>query len=261
MADERPPPDLTRFEEFRRSGDIGLRNQLVEEHLTLARAFARRYGNRGVAPEDLEQVARLSLIGAVERFDPAVGVRFSTFAGRTIDGELKRHFRDKAWSVRVPRRFQDLGLAVRAAMDTLSKELRRSPTIAELAEAVGAEQDEVIAAMEAAQAFRADSIDVPISGEEATTTVGAELGTSDIGPALFDDRELVGDLLSRLPDRERQIVELRFFGERSQRDIAEEIGMSQMHVSRLLRKALTGLRQALVEEERPIGPPGSAAGW
>ena len=257
MADDAPPPDLTRFEAYRRSGDVDLRNELVEEHLTLARAFARRYVNRGVATEDLEQVARLSLIGAVERFDPTVGVRFSTYAGRTIDGELKRHFRDKAWSVRVPRRFQDLGLAIRSAMDTLSKQLGRSPMIAELAEAVGAEQDEVIAAMEAAQAFRADSIDVPVSDDEGTT-VATQLGSSDIGPSLFDDRELVADLLGRLPDRERRIVELRFFAERSQREIAEEVGMSQMHVSRLLRKALAELREALTEEG-PSAPPSSSA--
>jgi RNA polymerase sigma-B factor len=231
-----------RFDAYRRSGDVELRNELVEEHLALARGFARRYRDRGVAVEDLEQVARLSLIGAVERFDPEVGVRFATFAGRTIDGELKRHFRDKAWSVRVPRQYQDLGVAVRAALDTLAKELGRSPTIPELAEAVGAETDEVLATMEAAQAFRADSIDVPLAGEDSGSSVADTLRTSDAGPAMIEDREMIGGLLATLPERERQIVELRFFAERSQRDIATEIGISQMHVSRLLRKALDTLR-------------------
>lgn len=245
MAGDGPGPDdaSARFEEYRTTGDIGLRNALVEEHLALARGFARRYRDRGVAIEDLEQTARLSLIGAVERFDPEVGVRFQTFASRTIDGELKRHFRDKAWSVRVPRRYQNLGVAIRAALDGLAKELGRSPTIPELAEAVGAEVDEVLAAMEAAQAFRADSIDVAASGDDGAT-VADSLGTTDAGPALFENRELVGELLATLPERERRIVELRFFADRSQRDIADEMGISQMHVSRLLRKALAELRAA-----------------
>ncbi len=246
MASDGPAAaDLGRFEEYRRTGSIDLRNELVEEHLNLARAFARRYSNRGVALEDLEQVARMSLIGAVERFDPEVGVRFSTFAGRTVDGELKRYFRDKAWSVRVPRRYQDLGLAIRAALDTLTKELERPPTIPELAEAVGAEIDEVVASMEASQAFRADSIDAPSGADGDAPTIADELGASDIGPSAFENRELVGDLLRRLPERERRIVELRFFGERSQRDIAKEVGISQMHVSRLLRKALATLRSSI----------------
>jgi RNA polymerase sigma-B factor len=225
-----------------------LRNQLVEDHLALARGFARRYRGRGVSQDDLEQVARLGLIGAVERFDPSMRVRFETFAGRTIDGELKRHFRDKAWSVRVPRQYQELGIAIRAALDGLSKDLGRSPTIPELARAVGADVDEVLAAMEASQAFQADSIDAPVGGdgEEMGTTLAEALGDHDAGPSRVDDRALVVDLLSRLPERERRIVELRFFGERSQRDIAEEVGVSQMHVSRLLRKAISSLREAPV---------------
>lgn len=248
MVDRRPPPEPTRFEEFARSGDIELRNELVEGHLTLARAFARRYAKRGVPVEDLEQVARMALIGAVERFDPSVGVKFQTFAGRTIDGELKRHFRDKAWALRVPRRYQDLGVAIRTTMDTLSKEFGRSPTIAELADALGAEKDEIIAAMEASQAFNADSIDTPVAGDDGGATVADRLGGSDLGPELFDDRELVADLLKQLPDRERRIVELRFFADCSQRQIAEELGLSQMHVSRMLRATLATLRTALDQD-------------
>lgn len=231
-----------RFRRYRDSPSVERRNELIEEHLTLARGFARRYRDRGVAVEDLEQVAMVGLIGAVERFDPALGVRFSTFAGRTIDGELKRHFRDKAWSVRVPRQYQELGIAIRATLDTLTKELGRAPTIPELADALGVEIDEVLAAMEAAQAFRADSIDVPIGEDDTGTTVADGLGADDLGPGLFDDRALLMDLLNRLPSRERRIVELRFFHEKSQREIAEEIGVSQMHISRLLRKALATLR-------------------
>jgi len=190
-------------------------------------------------------LARLGLIGAVERFDPSVGVRFETFAGRTIDGELKRHFRDRAWSVRVPRSQQDLGLAVRTAVDTLSKEHGRSPTLPELAEAVGAEVDEVLAAIEAAQAFRSDSIDAPATGDASSPTIGDRLGTFDLGPGALENREVVADLLAALPERERRIVELRFFGELNQREIAAEVGMSQMHVSRLLRQALASLRSSV----------------
>lgn len=253
MADDaRSAARRALFDEYRRTGEVELRNELVEEHLTLARGFARRYRDRGVALEDLEQVARLSLIGAVERFDPEVGVKFETFAGRTIDGELKRHLRDKAWSVRVPRQYQDLGIAIRTTLDTLTKELARSPTIPELAEAVGADTDEVLATMEAAQAFRADSIDVPAAGDSDGGTGGAtmadSLGTTDAGPSLIENRDMVAGFLATLPARERRIVELRFFGERSQRDIAEEVGISQMHVSRLLRKALSTLRASAEPE-------------
>ncbi len=230
-----------RFGRYRATGDVETRNALVEDHLNLARGFARRYRDRGVALEDLEQVARLALIGAVERFDPEVGVRFATFAGRTVDGELKRHFRDKAWSVRVPRQYQDLGIVIRNTMETLSKTLERSPSISELAEAVGADVDEVLAAMEASYAFRADSIDAVAGGDDGATLADT-LGDTDAGPSLVDDRALVADLLGRLPDRERRIVELRFFADKSQRDIADELGMSQMHVSRLLRRALETLR-------------------
>lgn len=242
MAPSDRPASAARFETYRRTGGIELRNELVEEHLALARGLARRYRQRGVALDDLEQVATLGLVGAVERFDPELGVRFETFASRTIDGELKRHFRDRAWAIRVPRQYQDLGITIRAALDELSKELGRSPTIPELAESVGVEVDEVLAAMEAGQAFRADSIDAPAGGDEVGATVADRLGSVDEGPGRLDDRELVAGLLDRLPDRERRIVELRFFAERSQRDIAAEVGISQMHVSRLLRRALTTLR-------------------
>jgi len=253
VASESTSSQAARFGEYRLSRDVNLRNDLVESHLALARAFARRYRDRGVALDDLEQVARLSLIGAVERFDPDVGVKFETFAGRTIDGELKRHFRDKAWSVRVPRQYQNLGIAVRNTLDTLTKELGRSPTIPELAEAVGADTDEVLAAMEASQAFRADSIDKSTGAgddDTGTTTIADSLGTTDSEPEKFENQELITGLLAALPERERRIVELRFFGERSQRDVAEEMGMSQMHVSRLLRKALSSLRAASEVDER-----------
>ncbi|MEM7349211.1 MAG: SigB/SigF/SigG family RNA polymerase sigma factor [Acidobacteriota bacterium] len=242
MAADRDDELLARFEAYRRKGDLALRNAIVEQYTDLARAFARRYDRRGVPREDLEQVAAMALIGAVERFDPTVGVRFSTFAGRTIDGELKRHFRDRAWSVRVPRRQQELGLAIRSSVDALSKEFSRSPTIHELAEAVGADVDEVLAAMEASQAFRADSLDAPIDDGSGPAIVDA-LSTFDPGPLAVEQRDEVLGLLARLPVRQRRIVELRFYAEMSQREIAAKVGVSQMHVSRLLRSALATLRQ------------------
>ncbi|MEM7324843.1 MAG: SigB/SigF/SigG family RNA polymerase sigma factor [Actinomycetota bacterium] len=239
--------ELARFEAYRASGDIELRNALVERHTSLAYAFARRYVRKGVSQDDLEQVAVLALIGAVERFDATLGIRFSTFAGRTIDGELKRHFRDRAWSVRVPRRQQELGLAVRSAIDTLSKELGRSPTIPELAQSVGVELDEVLAAMEATQAFRADSLDAPVDDGSAQTR-GDAIASIDPGPLALENQSAVAGLLAALPERERRIVELRFFQEMSQREIAAEMEMSQMHVSRLLRSALVTLRSVAGSE-------------
>jgi len=244
-----------RFAEFRRSGDRGVRNKLVEDHLDLARGLARRYRHRGVAKDDLEQVARVGLIGAVERFDPDQGVRFQTFAARTIDGELKRHFRDKAWQVRVPRRQQELTLAVRSTIEELTNRLGRVPSAQEVARQLQVDLDEVLAAIEASQAFRADSLDRPTGtdGPDATSHRRLEdsLAATDHATLEFEDQQLVGSLLVKLPERERQIVERRFFGEQSQRSIAEELGISQMHVSRLLRSALLALRQSLPSDQTP----------
>lgn len=213
---------------------------LVEEHLRLARAFARRYDHRGVALDDLEQVARVGLVLAVDRYDPEVGVKFSTFAGRTIDGELKRYFRDRAWALRVPRRSKDLGVAVRRSIEELTQTLGRSPTTAELAERVGADPDEVLEAIDAGAAFRVGSIDAP--DPESGGSAADSLGEADGGYGSFEDADLVRRLLDKLSDRERRIVELRFFEELSQREIAERVGVSQMHVSRLLSRALELMR-------------------
>lgn len=239
--------DSDRFETYRATGELSLRNELVEDHLNLARSFARRYRHRGVALEDLEQVALMNLVAAVERFDPSYGVRFSTFAGRTIDGALKRHFRDQAWAVKVPRHYQELGVALRATLDRLTAELGRAPSIHELATDIGAETDEVRAALEASHAFRAESIDSPLSSTGNERQLVAQLRALDDGEQRVDERDLVAGLLDRLPDRERAIVERRYFGEQSQRAIAAEVGMSQMHVSRLLRKALVTLRTSAGE--------------
>lgn len=233
------------FGELRATGSERVRNELVESYAPLAEFFAKRYRNRGAEDDDLRQVAKLALVKAVDRFDPEFGVQFSTFAGRTIDGELKRHFRDKTWSVRVPRGLQELSLEVRGVVDRLSTELGRPPTVPELVDATGFETDDVIAALDVQTAYRARSLDRPAGSEEDGASLGASLGGQDHG---FEQTEVaiaVRSLLDTLPDRERRILELRFFEEMSQSDIAEVVGISQMHVSRLIRRSLEQLKAYL----------------
>jgi RNA polymerase sigma-B factor len=235
-----------RFRQLRAGPDQKLRDELVNEFTGLAAYFARRYDRRGVPREDLHQVAMLGLVNAVDRFDPEMETRFVSFAGRTIDGEIKRFFRDRTWSVRMPRRLQELHLQVRRAGEELAHTLGRPPTVAELAEEVGVDIDDVISALDAGNAYRADSLDRPASGEDERRTdlaaVDAEAGFNAV-----DQRSLVADLLSTLPQRERRILELRFFAEMSQSEIAVEMGISQMHVSRLLRRTVEQLRERAQE--------------
>ncbi len=240
-----------RFRALRSSVDdaaADLRTELITEFTGLAAYFARRYDRRGVPREDLHQVAMLGLVNAVDRFDPELETRFVSFAGRTIDGEIKRFFRDRTWSVRMPRRLQELHLRVRRASEELSHTLGRPPTISELADHVGVETDDVLAALDAGNAYRADSLDRPAPGEEERRSDIAS-PDADAGFTAIEQRSLVQDLLSGLPERERRILELRFFNEMSQTEIAAELGISQMHVSRLLARTLAQLRQGLLVEE------------
>jgi RNA polymerase sigma-B factor len=227
-----------------------LRDELVEAHLGLARQVARRFANRGEAMDDLVQVATMALLKALDRYDPDRGVRFSTYATSSMTGELKRHFRDHAWAIRVPRSIQELHLATNEAVETLRHELGRSPTIAEIASYLGAREEEVLLAVEAGRAYRTQSLDAPVPGEQRTI----ELGDDDPG---FDDAEGRHDLsplLSRLPKRERRILHLRFVEGLTQSEIADRIGLSQMHVSRLLSRSLAELRALAAEEERMAAP-------
>jgi RNA polymerase sigma-B factor len=233
------------FEELRDTGSPAVRERLVESYLPLARFFARRYSGRGGRDDDLDQVAAMALVKAVDRFDPDLGVAFSTFAGRTIDGELKRYFRDTSWAVRVPRRAQEQALLVRRTVDELSTELGRSPTVPEVAVRSGLDEDEVLEALDASTARRADSLDRPVGDSDGSMDLGSSFGEVDRRFHQADVREAVVRLLETLPDRERRIVELRFYGELSQSAIAEQIGISQMHVSRLLRRTLEQLREQL----------------
>jgi RNA polymerase sigma-B factor len=221
--------------------DVTERNQLVEDHADLAEHFARRYSGRGLARDDLRQMAMLAMVKAADRYDPERGVAFSTVASRTIDGELKRSVRDRSWSVRPPRALQELHLALRRADEELTHELGRHPKLSELAERLDVGEEDVLEAMEAGAAHHADSLDAPIGDSERTAS--DRLGTGDAGFGRTEGRMLVDDLLTTLPERERMILELRFYENLSQEEIADRIGVSQSYLSRLLRRTLLDLRE------------------
>lgn len=245
------PPEGTRdsnldrerlFARYREDPSEPNRNALVESYFPLAEFFAKRYRDRGVESEDLRQVAKLALVKAVDRFDPSRDVQFSTFAGRTIDGELKRYFRDKTWSVRVPRSLQESSLEVRRASDELSVELGRPPTVMQLAESTGLDIDQVIEALDVQHSYRAASLDRSSSVDGNAPPPAATLAADDERIDKSEERIVVERLLATLPEREREILHLRFYTELSQAEIADRIGVSQMHVSRLIRRSLEDLR-------------------
>ncbi|WP_344602795.1 SigB/SigF/SigG family RNA polymerase sigma factor [Streptomyces glaucus] len=225
-----------------------LRNQLVRMHLPLVEHLARRFRNRGEPLDDLTQVATIGLIKSVDRFDPARGVEFSTYATPTVVGEIKRHFRDKGWAVRVPRRLQELRLALTTATAELSQLHGRSPTVHELAEKLSISEEEVLEGLESANAYSTLSLDVPDTDDESPA-VADTLGAEDEALEGVEYRESLKPLLEGLPPREKRILLLRFFGNMTQSQIAQEVGISQMHVSRLLARTLAQLREKLLVEE------------
>lgn len=233
-----------RFIEYRQTGDRRIRNELVEMHRPLAFYLARRYANRGEPLDDLAQVACLGILKAVERFDPDRNLEFSTFASATVNGELKRHFRDKTWAVRVPRRAQELHLRLGNAINDCSQRLGRTPSVAEIAVELGVTEDEVLEAMDVSRAYRGETIDR--SPEEGSLgDADGRLRFDDAGFDLAEHRVVLERALDALPERERRIVELRFFEERTQSEIAREVGISQMHVSRLLARVLARMREEI----------------
>lgn len=236
----------------RRSEDPGARDELFERFAPLAEYLARRFAGRGEPLEDLTQVASLGLLSAIDRFDPDRGVRFTTFAAATIVGELKRHLRDKAWSVRVPRRLQELGLLVGRTIPPMTQELGRAPTVAELAERVEASPDEVLEAMDAMQAYAATSLDAPAHDE--TVARVETMGVDDPSLAVVEGWSGVAPAVADLPERERRVLYLRFFRGLTQSEIAEDIGVSQMHVSRILAQTLDRLRDAVGVAPAPVDP-------
>jgi len=230
------------FREYRRTGDRALRNQLVQEHLRLGEFLARRFLHRGEPLDDLRQVALIGLVKAVERFEPERGLQFSSFATPTITGELRRHFRDKGWAVRVPRRVQELHLELDRTIATLSQELGRAPTTQEIAARAGVEEEEVLESLEASSLYRLASLDAGRSDDDGGSPAD-RAGTEDEELAAVEDRVTVSALLEVLPEREQKIVYLRFFAGLTQSEIADEVGISQMHVSRLLVRSLETLGQ------------------
>jgi RNA polymerase sigma-B factor len=223
-----------------------IRDRLIELYLPLAEYLARRFRNRGEPLDDLTQVANLGLIKSVDGYDVSRGAAFTSYAIPMIVGELKRHFRDKGWDVRVPRRLQELRLEITKATSDLSQQLGRSPTVTDIATHLGVTDEDVIEGLDSGHAYRALSIHAPMAGEEATTELADLLGDVDPDMQGVEDRESLRPLIAQLPKREQRIIAMRFFGNMTQSQIAAELGISQMHVSRLLSHALGVLREGLV---------------
>jgi RNA polymerase sigma-B factor len=222
-----------------------VRGRVIEAYLPLAGYLARRFRNRGEPLDDLNQVANLGLIKAVDGYDISRGAAFTSYAIPMIVGELKRHFRDKGWDVRVPRRLQELRLEISKVSSDLAQRLGRSPTVADLAERLEVREDDIIEGLDAAQAYRALSLHAPVAGEETGTELMDMLGDLDKDMAAVEDRAALRPLIAKLPAREQKIIAMRFFGNMTQSQIASELGISQMHVSRLLSHALGVLRTSL----------------
>ncbi len=231
-------------------GDRKARALLVERMMPLVRHMARRYAGRGEPLDDLVQVGSVGLLKAVDRFDVDRGFKLSTFAAPNIAGEIKRHFRDRGWSIRVPRDIQELNAKLTGAVDRLTVTLGRAPTVAELAEATDASEAEVLEAMQGAQNYSTVSFEEPVGDNRTALDL---LGSDDANFATAERRVLLETGMRVLADREREIVRLRFFDGLTQREIAERVGISQMHVSRLLRRSLDELRDQLTVGEAPAG--------
>ncbi len=228
-----------------------LREEFVGQSLPFARRLARRFRGRGEPLDDLEQVARLGLVKTVDRYDPERG-SFTAYAIVTITGELKRHFRNHTWAVHVPRRLQDLSLEITHATTTLTGRLARTPTPGEIAAHLGIDEAQVREAQMTAAAYTTTSLNVPVGEATGGAELGDLIGSADPGLDLADDRTTVARLLCRLPERERRMLALRFYGNLSQAEIAAELGLSQMHVSRLLSRSLTWLREAMLTDTTPV---------
>ncbi|HEV2781033.1 MAG TPA: SigB/SigF/SigG family RNA polymerase sigma factor [Actinophytocola sp.] len=231
-----------------------LRDQLVTGHLPLAEHIAIRFSHRGVPREDLVQVATVGLINAVDRFEPDRGSDFLSFAVPTIMGEVRRHFRDASWSMRVPRRLKELNLAISAASGELAQRLGRAPTPSEIARHLDLSLEEVYEGLEAGNAYHSVSLDEALSADSDSDPLADTLGEEDAGLEGVENHESLRPLIEQLPERERQILKLRFFLNMTQTQIAERVGISQMHVSRLLARTLEQLRAGLLDTPRDDEP-------
>lgn len=225
-----------------------LRARIVELHAPLVRGVARRYAGRGEPIDDLQQVAYLGLVKAINRFDPGIGDRFVTYAYPVVTGEVKRHFRDKTWGVRVSRRIQELRPLLQRTVQEYTRENGTSPTTAQIAALMGITEEETVEVIVACDAYRPLSLEAPADGSQSGDhgTVGEYLGSEDPALDAFIDGHALGPLIDELPERERTILLLRFFGNKTQSEIAADVGLSQMHVSRLLAQTLRQLRRELL---------------
>jgi RNA polymerase sigma-B factor len=255
---DRAREDRALLARYQASGDPRERDAIVERFLPLARKLARRYEHSEEPFDDLLQVAALGLVKAVERFDPERDVAFSSYAVPTILGELKRHFRDRTWAIRVPRDLQELSLKVERAVGELAREGRGRATVGDVAERLRVSEEEVLEAMEAAGAYRASSLDAPrASGEEeGGETVGDAYGTEEHGFAVAEHRATLEVLMRTLAPRDREVLRLRFEHDMTQAEIGERIGVSQMQVSRIIRQALARLRTLARAPYPGDGQPG-----
>jgi RNA polymerase sigma-B factor len=240
---------------YHEDGDLQAREQLIEQYMSLVRSLARRYSYRGEQLEDLVQIGAIGLIKAIDRFDLERGVELTTYATPNIIGEIKRHFRDKGWSVRVPRGLQELNVQLSRLVEQLTVQLARSPTIPELAKAAGVEEEEVLEALESGRAYTSLSLSVGGGGGDDDDLDPLEsLGTEEHQYEVSEDRAVLAPGFKVLDDRERTILQLRFFEGLTQSQIAQQVGISQMHVSRLNRRSLEKIPETIAEDEDSLTP-------
>ncbi len=237
---------------YREEGDVQARVQLIEQYMSLVRSLARRYSYRGEPLEDLVQIGAIGLIKAIDRFDLDRGVELSTYATPNIVGEIKRHFRDKGWAVRVPRGLQELNVKLSRLVEDLTVGLSRSPTIPELAKAAGVEEEEVLEALESGRAYTSVSLSAGGGGDDDELDLLESLGVEERQYEVSEDRALLAPGFKALDARERLILRLRFFDGLTQSQIAQRVGISQMHVSRLIRRSLEKIRETIAEDEESL---------
>ena len=237
---------------YHEDGDLQARAQLIEQYMSLVRSLARRYSYRGEPLEDLVQIGAIGLIKAIDRFDLDRGVELSTYATPNIVGEIKRHFRDKGWAVRVPRGLQELNVKLSRLVEDLTVELSRSPTIPELAKAAGVEEEEVLEALESGRAYTSLSLSAGGGGDDDELDLLESLGAEEHQYEVSEDRALLAPGFEALDARERLILRLRFFDGLTQSQIAQRVGISQMHVSRLIRRSLEKIRETIAEDEESL---------
>jgi RNA polymerase sigma-B factor len=252
---ERATTDKVLLRRYHQDGDLQAREELIEQYMSLVRSLARRYSYRGEQLEDLVQIGAIGLIKAIDRFDIDRGVELTTYATPNIIGEIKRHFRDKGWSVRVPRGLQELNVRLSRLIERLTVELGRSPRIGELAEAAGVTEEEVLEALESSRAYSSLSLSTGVGGDDDDDLDPLEsIGTEEHQYEVSEDRAVLEPGWRVLDDRERRILHLRFFEGLTQSQIAQQIGISQMHVSRLIRRSLEKIREEIAADELEEAP-------